>query len=120
VNDSLEQLEQLIASQRVRRIDLGRLSLPDDDGERVIWFGNIASLGISSAIVQQVRRLPGWLPASVAFYLSILLTLLRYRPRRMQLTLADGEVISGDFSACAWPMAAILAAGWALPHGKAG
>jgi hypothetical protein len=28
VNDSLEQLEQLIASQRVRRIDLGRLSLP--------------------------------------------------------------------------------------------
>jgi diacylglycerol kinase family enzyme len=36
----------------------------------------------------------------VAFYLSILLTLLRYRPRRMQLTLADGEVISGDFSAC--------------------
>ncbi|BBF86586.1 transcription regulator [Aquitalea magnusonii] len=97
VNDSLEQLEQLIASQRVRRIDLGRLSLRGEAGERVIWFGNIASLGISSAIVEQVRRLPGWLPASVAFYLSILLTLLRYRPRRMQLTLEGGEVISGDF-----------------------
>lgn len=98
LSDSLEQLERLIVSQRVHHLDLGRVSLPDGHGaERSIWFGNIASLGISSAIVAQVRRLPRWLPATLSFYLAILLTLLRYRPRRMRLTLDGGEVVEGDF-----------------------
>jgi diacylglycerol kinase (ATP) len=98
VSDSVEQLDGLIRAGQVRCIDLGRLTLASGQGgERVVWFGNIASLGISSAIVEQVKRLPRWLPASVAFYWSIVLTLLRYRPRRMRLQLENGEVISGDF-----------------------
>lgn len=98
VSDSVEQLERLILGAQVRSIDLGRLTLTGEHGgERVIWFGNIASLGISSAIVEQVKRLPRWLPASVSFYYSTLLTLVRYRPRRMRLQLDDAEEISGDF-----------------------
>ncbi|WP_293765100.1 diacylglycerol kinase family protein [uncultured Aquitalea sp.] len=86
VSDSVSQLYRLVTDRQVRRIDLGKLTRADGT---VMWFGNIASVGISSAIVERVKRLPRWLPAAVAFYFSIIATLLSYRARKMRLTL-DG------------------------------
>ncbi|BEV71970.1 diacylglycerol kinase family lipid kinase [Paludibacterium sp. THUN1379] len=91
MNASVSRLYRLIRRDSTRRLDLGRIVMPTGEaGSR--YFANIASLGISSAVVDRVARFPRWLPAGLAYGLGTMLALLTWRPARMRLVLADGSV----------------------------
>ncbi|WP_174873781.1 diacylglycerol/lipid kinase family protein [Vogesella oryzae] len=92
--DSLPHLVALIATGRIRALDLIRVTLADGS---VRWCNNIGSIGISSDIVRRVKRMSPRLPASVAFYSAVSRALLAWQPQPMQLTL-DGEQIDGEFT----------------------
>ena len=95
VTHSIEALRALIVAGTTRRLDLGSLSCTGlDRAPRRIYFTNIASLGISSAVVARVKSLPRWLPAPLAFSWATTLSLLSWRPRRMTLRLDGGAAQS--------------------------
>lgn len=88
--NAVSGLARQIHEGRVRPLDLGRVRAGADGAVR--YFANIASLGISSAVVDRVARLPRWLPSSLAYAIGTLWSLARWRPARMRLDLEDGEV----------------------------
>ncbi|MBV8045760.1 MAG: diacylglycerol kinase family lipid kinase [Paludibacterium sp.] len=89
---SVSRLYRLIQRDSARWLDLGRI---DTLGEApwTRYFANIASLGVSSAVVERVARMPRWLPAGPAYGLGAVLSLLTWRPSRMQVTFDEGTVI---------------------------
>lgn len=87
-------LARLIAQQRVRSLDLGRVTCIGDDGrEHVRYFANIASLGASAAVVERVARLPRWLPSSLAYGVGIVSALATWRGSAMTVRQDDGETV---------------------------
>lgn len=92
--DSLPRLLAMIAANRIKPLDLIRVSHADGS---VRWCNNIGSIGISSDIVRRVKRMPAQLPASLAFYSAVGAALLAWQPQTMRLTL-DGEQIDGAFT----------------------
>ncbi|TDR73591.1 diacylglycerol/lipid kinase family protein [Paludibacterium purpuratum] len=91
MNASVSRLYRLIQSGSARRLDLGCIeTLGSQPATR--YFANIASLGISSAVVDRVARMPRWLPAGLAYGLGTVLSLLTWRPARLRLTFDEGNV----------------------------
>ncbi len=96
----IRELRAMIRDEAVRAIDLGLAVVTEPDGgEKRVYFDNIASLGIGSAIVEKVNRRPSWLSASAAFHGAILSTLVTWRPQRMRVRVDGGEWIDGAFQA---------------------
>ncbi len=95
-----------IASGASRRIDLGRLSFPADDGREVSrYFDNIASFGMSGAVVRAVNRahMSKLFGGSFAFFWATLTTAIRYRPQSVRITADTGfdEVVNVGTAAVA-------------------
>ena len=82
-----------IAAGATRRVDAGRARFCGSRGEeRVAWFANVASFGISSLVDEIVSRTPRWLGDTAAFLIGALVAILRYRSERVALRV-DGELI---------------------------
>jgi diacylglycerol kinase (ATP) len=94
-NTTLVELQRLVLQGDSRELDLGRLDYRDaQGGEQLRYFANIASLGISSSVVERVQQQPRWLPAAAAYALATIQTLLVLRPSRLRLQLDQRPVQS--------------------------
>ena len=93
-----------LAENRRRRIDLGRVDFVDHGGARASrWFVNIASFGLSGAVIDAVERarLTRMLGARAAFFFHSWRELRRFEGRRVLLQLDDGEPIEECISVVA-------------------
>jgi len=87
---------EAIGSGRTRRIDAGRVTYADDNGNRgTRHFLNVASLGVSGPTVRAVnaskqgRQVHG----KIAFYYHTVVELLRYRAEDVRVRFDDGEAV---------------------------
>ncbi|MFN2530539.1 MAG: diacylglycerol kinase family protein [Pyrinomonadaceae bacterium] len=90
---------KVLRDGRSRRIDVGRVTFLNERGlETVRFFVGVASLGMSTRIIQRVKEnTPGWLPASspgwlrsrAAFGSSMVKTALRAEACRVVVQLDD-------------------------------
>jgi diacylglycerol kinase (ATP) len=97
---SLARLDE----NRRRRIDLGRVEFVDHGGARALrWFVNIASFGLSGAVIDAVERarLARMLGARAAFYFYSWNELRRFEGRRVLLSVDDGAPIEECISVVA-------------------
>ncbi|MDA4845649.1 diacylglycerol/lipid kinase family protein [Hoeflea poritis] len=93
-----------IASGKRRRIDLGRVTYVDDNGNPASrLFINIAGMGLSGEVDRAVNaeRMTGLLPGKAAYYIATLGALLRHRSRTVRLTIDDREQLTVDLSMAA-------------------
>jgi YegS/Rv2252/BmrU family lipid kinase len=93
-----------LAENRRRRIDLGRVDFVDHDGGRASrWFVNIASFGLSGAVIDAIERarLTRMLGARTAFFIHSWRELRRFEGRRVLLRLDEGEPIEECISVTA-------------------
>jgi len=82
-----------IAAGATRRLDAGRARFCGPRGEeRVAWFTNVASFGISGLVDEIVGRTPRLLGDTAAFLIGALVAILRYRSERVALRV-DGELV---------------------------
>ncbi len=85
-----------LRSDRVRPVDLLRLKYTGLDGERASRYAlNIASLGLSSAVVRSVNRGGLPLPGRLRYFGAILRALFDHAPFRVGITL-DGTAVADD------------------------
>jgi diacylglycerol kinase (ATP) len=85
-----EAVRALRFSQK-RFIDVGRLDLVGNDGQRVSRvFVNIASFGLSGKVDELVERGPKWLGGKLSFFLASARAISAYTPQEVALTL-DGR-----------------------------
>ena len=82
-----------IAAGTPRRVDAGRAAFRGSRGdERVAWFVNVASFGISSMVDEIVSRTPRLFGETAAFLFGALGAILRYRSQRVAVRV-DGELV---------------------------
>jgi len=93
-----------LAENRRRRIDLGRVDFVGHDGGKASrWFVNIASFGLSGAVIDAVERarLTRMFGARAAFFIHSWRELRRFEGRRVLLQLDEGEPIEECISVTA-------------------
>jgi YegS/Rv2252/BmrU family lipid kinase len=86
-----------IASGATRRIDLGRVTYLDDDGqERFRLFANVASFGVSGEIDRALNttRHPRFLPRKAQFLAATVAKLMAFRSQKIRMIIDDGPAIS--------------------------
>ena len=82
-----------IASGRAHPADAGRVQYVDEDGkDGVRYFANVASFGISAAVVEIVEHTTRRLGGGVAFLIGALRALLRCRGEHVSIRV-DGEPV---------------------------
>jgi YegS/Rv2252/BmrU family lipid kinase len=87
--DLAEGLERL-RGRRTRRIDAGKLTFVDHRGEEARrYFINIASFGVSGAVMNRVNRSSKLLGGRLTFLLSTVQSLFAYRNKRVELWIDD-------------------------------
>ena len=78
-----------LAGDRVRRIDVGRVTFMSGPAQVTRYFPNIAEAGLGAAVVARACRLPGRL-GSARYFCAFWLTLPRFCPATVQVD-ADGQ-----------------------------
>jgi diacylglycerol kinase (ATP) len=82
-----------IAEGHTREIDAGRVSFCDASGKPAeVYFANVASIGVSGDIVKRTANTTRVLGGSVAFLISTLKSIARFRPEPVTLRV-DGELV---------------------------
>ena len=109
-----------LAENRRRCIDLGRIDFVDHDGGKASrWFVNIASFGLSGAVIDAVERarLTRMLGARAAFFIHSWRELRRFEGRRVLLQLDEDEPIEECISVTAVANCRYFAGGMKIaPH----
>jgi YegS/Rv2252/BmrU family lipid kinase len=86
IPQDLEQAVNLIASGRVRHIDLGVLSFRDDQGcERRRYFHNIASFGLGGDVARRVNRTTKALGPFLSFMWATLISIFLCGKKKIRL-----------------------------------
>jgi YegS/Rv2252/BmrU family lipid kinase len=79
---------------RPRRVDVGRLTFVDDQGETAQRaFINIASFGMSGLVDRVVNESPKWMGGTPAFLLGTVRAIARYENQAVRLVVDDGDPI---------------------------
>ncbi|MBT3234519.1 MAG: diacylglycerol kinase family lipid kinase [Bdellovibrionales bacterium] len=92
IERSLEGAVDVLKRAKIRKIDVGKLTLTDFSNQSIVrYFDNISSFGMSGAIMQRVNG-ASWikrLGSVFTFYWYTLLTLLCWRNTKVHLTVDD-------------------------------
>ena len=81
---------EIIANGRPCAVDMGRLRYQGHDGRcKERFFHNVVSFGVGGEVVQQVSGTVKTFGPFAAFLIATLKTLVRYRPKRVTLTIDD-------------------------------
>lgn len=76
---------------RTRTIDLGRVTYRSWDGEeRVSWFANVASAGMTAAVARRANDTTKALGAKASYVLALLAVFARWAPTELRVAI-DGE-----------------------------
>jgi diacylglycerol kinase (ATP) len=93
---SLTAWKRFCSGERnLRRIDLGIIR-PLPDGP-VTYFCEAAGVGIDSAVIQHVNRMPSWLRRNGGYLIATLTALVCYRTRPTTVSLPEAETAGVEF-----------------------
>jgi len=98
---SLESLEVAIRTDRPVFMDVGSISHIEEVGKPVRYFANIADAGIGGLVAGKMRSLLNWLPATLAYQVSILRSFLSFRHPRVRLNSDTFQYTGKLLSLCA-------------------
>ena len=91
---------KVLRDGRTMRIDVGRVSFIDDNGDAMRFFLGVASCGMSTKVIERVKSgSPEWLPANtpkwlggrISFGASLLQTAMHNEPTRLVVQLDDAH-----------------------------
>lgn len=115
---STEPLDDLARLQRMttRPLDVGRVVFGDG---KAFTFVNIASFGMSGAVVDVVNHSSKALGAKLSFMLGSVRTMVGHKPQRVRLTVGDNAPIEDDVTLVAVANGQYFGGGmWIAPQAK--
>jgi YegS/Rv2252/BmrU family lipid kinase len=118
---STEPLDDLARLARFKTlpIDVGRLRVTTDAGEKIHMFVNIASVGVSADVVDVVNHSSKALGAKLSFLTGTVRAMLKYQPQRVAITIEDGAPVERDITFIAVANAQYFGGSmWVAPQAK--
>ncbi|MFU0507343.1 diacylglycerol/lipid kinase family protein [Pseudaminobacter sp. NGMCC 1.201702] len=101
---SLAHLIGLIAAGNTRRIDIGRMTFADDQGnQKVRLFANIASFGISGQIDRAVNAIRDdqFIPRKILFLGATVRALMKYKSQRVRMIVDNRPAVEAEIAVVA-------------------
>jgi beta-lactamase class A len=101
LNHSMETLILAIQKNKSMAIDLGRVTFMENGRVQSRFFANIADAGIGGLVAKKFKGLIRWLPAQLAYQISILRAFIGFKHAMVEIT-GDGFEYKGKLlSLCA-------------------
>jgi len=86
-----------IKNSQSRRIDMGRITYGGAGGPRSQYFINVADFGLGAEVIRTVSGVQSTRRGAFTYYRGLLSTMLKYRSKRVEMTLDGGRKLRGDF-----------------------
>jgi YegS/Rv2252/BmrU family lipid kinase len=99
ISHSLARAAQQALNGSVRSIDIGKASFTDlENRPAERFFVNVTDVGFGGELVRYVNSRSKRLGGRLSFFKGVLVTLFRYRNKRVRLTLDEGETFETPVS----------------------
>lgn len=80
-----------------RRIDMGRITYGGSSGPRTQHFINVADFGLGAEVIRNVSAIGATKRGAITYYRGLLSTMMRYRSKKVRLTIDGGRTLQGEF-----------------------
>lgn len=101
LNHSMEMLIQAIQQNKSIQIDLGSVTYQEKGESKTRFFANIADAGIGGLVAKKFLGLVRWLPANLAYQISILRAFLGFKHAKVEIKGDNFEYKGKLLSLCA-------------------
>jgi YegS/Rv2252/BmrU family lipid kinase len=89
---------ELIKNSMSRKIDVGKISYANSDGQQVCkYFINASDFGLGAEVVHNLAEIPALERTPFFYYKGLLSTIKTYKSKHIRLVIDDAEVIEGLF-----------------------
>ncbi len=96
ITKGFEDFAELLKRRRINTLDVGRVSYTKESGQTASkLFLNISDVGLGGETTLRVNKTKKHLKGFLAFLIGAMLTILKYRNKRMRLEI-DGKVIKDE------------------------
>lgn len=109
-----------VAAAPVRSIDVGRVRFRAHDGsDGTRYFLNVASFGVPGAVDEAVNQSSKWMGGQLSFMVATVKALLRYKDKRVRISIDDGPFESLSITSIALGNGQYFGGGmWVAPDAK--
>lgn len=101
LNHSMEMLINAIQQNKSIRIDVGSVTYQENGKTKTRFFANIADAGIGGLVAKKFRGLIRWLPAHLAYQISILKAFFGFKHSKVEIKGDNFEYAGKLLSLCA-------------------
>lgn len=92
-----EKSAALIKNARNRRIDMGRITYGGGNNPRTQYFINVADFGLGAEVIRNVSAIGSTNRGALTYYRGLLSTMMRYRSKKVRLTIDGGNTLQGEY-----------------------
>lgn len=86
-----------IKNARNRRIDMGRITYGGGNGRRTQYFINVADFGLGAEVIRTVSAIDARNRGAFTYYRGLLSTMMKYRSKKVRLTIDGGQTLQGEY-----------------------
>jgi diacylglycerol kinase (ATP) len=92
-----EESAARIKNSKSRRIDMGRITYGGVGGSRTQYFINVADFGLGAEVIRNISRIQSTRRGAFTYYRGLLATMLKYRSKKVAITLDGGRRLQGEY-----------------------
>ncbi len=87
-----------IKNAKSRKIDMGRITyLAAGGGPKAQYFINVADFGLGAEVIRNIASIDSSRRGAFTYYRGLLATMMKYRSKKVRLTLDDGRQLQGEY-----------------------
>ncbi len=80
-----------------RKIDMGRITYGGGNGAHTQYFVNVADFGLGAEVIRSVSAIGSTRRGALTYYRGLLSTMMKYRSKRVRLTVDGGKPLQGEY-----------------------
>lgn len=89
---------ELIKNSTTRKIDVGKITYKNFDGQQVCkYFINAADFGLGAEVLNKISAIPALERTPFFYYKGLLSTIKSYKSKHVKIVIDDAEVVEGLF-----------------------
>jgi len=93
-----EKSAALIKNSKNRKIDIGRIRYGRDAVMmKTQYFINVADFGLGAEVIRNISSIQSTRRGAFTYYRGLLATMMKFRSKKVHLTLDDGRSLQGDY-----------------------
>ncbi len=87
-----------IKNSKNKKIDVGKITYGDAGGNsKKQYFINVADFGLGAEVIRNISRIQSTRRGALTYYRGLLATMMKYRSKKVAMTLDNGSRLQGEY-----------------------